>query len=59
MPHIYSALIYLGVIFDKYILSYSSKLAIEYCAGTADELCGTQNEQENIYNNVIEGDIRR
>ena len=28
-------------------------------SGTADSCYGTQNEQENTQNNVIEGDIRR
>ena len=30
-----------------------------YHAGTADSCYGTQNEQKNTQNNVIEGDIRR
>ena len=30
-----------------------------YCSGTEELVYGTQNEQENTHNNVIEGDIRR
>ena len=59
MPHISSALRDLDVIFDKYILSRSPILAGADHAGTSDSCCGTQNEQENTQNNVIEGDIRR
>ena len=58
-PHIYSALRDLGVIFDKYILSIIPILVGADRAGTADLLYGTQNEQENTQNDVIEGDIRR
>ena len=30
-----------------------------YCSGTEELVYGTQNEQENTHNNVIEGDTRR
>ena len=59
MPHIYSALRDLGVIFNKYILSSTTILEGADRSGTADSCYGTQNEQENTQNNVIEGDIRR
>ena len=59
MPQIFSALRNLGAIFDKYILSVSPVLAVADRAGTASLWYGTQNEQENTHNNVIEGDIRR
>ena len=58
-PHISSALRYLGVIFDEYILSGSSILAGADRAGTADSCYGKKNEKENTHNNVIDGDIRR
>ena len=58
-PCISSALRDLAVIFDKSILYRSTILAGADRAGTADSCHGTQNEQENTYNNVIEGDMRR
>ena len=47
------------MIFDKYIIYIYPILAGADHAGTAESCCGTQNEQENTHNNVIEGDIRR
>ena len=47
------------MIFDKSILSLSLILAGADHAGNADSCYGTQNEQKNTQNNVIEGDIRR
>ena len=47
-----------GVIFYKYILSRSHKLADEDTAGTLDSCYGTQNEQKNIQNTVIEVEIK-
>ena len=59
MPHISFALRDLGVIFDKYIWSIIPILVDSNPVVTAESCCGTQNEQENTHNNVIEGDIRR
>ena len=59
MPHIHSSLRDLGVIFDKSILFRSPILVVLYHAGTADSCYGTNNEQENIQNSLIEGYIRR
>ena len=47
-----------GVIFDKFILSSSNKLAGAYPSGTLDSCSGTQNKQKNTQNNVIEIEIR-
>ena len=47
-----------GVIFDKFILSRSHKLADADPTGTLDSCYGTQNEQKNTQNNVIESEIR-
>ena len=47
------------MIFDKSILSRSPILAGADCAGNAELYYGTQNEQENTQNNMIEVDIRR
>ena len=47
-----------GVIFDKFILSSSDKLADAYPTGTLYSRSGTQNEQKNTQNNVIEVEIR-
>ena len=58
-PHISSSLRDLGAIFDKSILSRSPVLEVADRAGTADSCYGTQNEQENTQNDVIERDIRR
>ena len=58
-PHISCALRDLGVIFDKSILSRGPALSGADRVGTSDLCYGTQNEQENTQNNVIEGDIRR
>ena len=57
--HIYSALRYSGVVFDKFILSSSPILVGAKCVGTSDSWYGAQNEQENTQNGVIEGDISR
>ena len=40
VPHAYSALRYLGVIFGKSILSSGNKLAGTYTAGTLDSCSG-------------------
>ena len=45
------------MIFDKSILYSSTILAGTDRACTADSFYGTQNEQENTQNNVIDGDI--
>ena len=47
-----------GVIFDKYILSRNHKLVDADPAGTLDSCSGTQNEQKNTHNNVIEAEIK-
>ena len=44
--------------FDKHILSRSHKLADAEPAGTLDSRSGTQNEQKNTQNTVIEVEIR-
>ena len=44
-PHVSSALRYLGVIFDEYILSSSTKFAGADPEGTLDSRYGTNNEQ--------------
>ena len=44
----------IGVIFEKYILSRSHKLADADPAGTLDSCSGAKNGQKNIQNNVIE-----
>ena len=49
---------YVGVVFDKYILSRSHKLADSDHTGTLDSCSGTQNEQKNTQNNMIEAEIR-
>ena len=46
-----------SVIFDKSILSRSHKLADADPTGTLDSCYGTQNEQKNTQNNVIEAEI--
>ena len=58
-PHIYCDLRDLGVVFDKSILSRGSVLAGADRASTSKSCYGTQNEEENTQNNVIEGDIIR
>ena len=45
---------YVGVIFEKYILFISHKLTDTYPAGNLESYYGTQNEQKNTQNNVIE-----
>ena len=57
--HISSALRYLGVIFDKSVLSRSLVLMGADYSVTEESCYGTQNEQENTQNNVIERDIIR
>ena len=47
-----------GVIFDKSILSRSHKLADADPADTLYSCSGTQNEQKNTQNTVIEVEIR-
>ena len=47
-----------GVIFDKSILSSSHKLADADPACTLDSCYGTQKEQKNTHNNMIEAEIR-
>ena len=47
-----------GVIFYISILSRSQKLADVYPPGTLDSCSGTQNEQKNTHNTVIESEIR-
>ena len=42
------------MILEKYILFRSHKMADEDPAGTLDSCYGTQNEQKNTQNNVIE-----
>ena len=49
----------IGVIFEKYILSRSHKLAGAYPAGNLDSCSGTQNEQKNTHKNVIELETRK
>ena len=49
---------YVGVIFDKYILSRGQKLADADPTGTLDLCSGTQNEQKNTQNTVIDSEIR-
>ena len=46
------------MIFDKSILSRGHKLADVEPAGTLDSCSGTQNEQKNRQNNVIEAEVR-
>ena len=46
------------MVFDVYVLSIIHKLEGVYPAGTIDSCCGTQNEQKNTQNNVIEVEIR-
>ena len=46
------------MIFEKYNLSISHKLADADPAGTLDSFSGTQNEQNNTQDNVIEVEIR-
>ena len=53
--HISSVLRYLGVIFDKSILSGSPKLAGADHVGTRDSCFGTQNQHRNVHNNEIGG----
>ena len=43
-----------GVVFDIYILYISHKLADADPAGTLDQCSGTQNEQKNTQNTLIE-----
>ena len=57
-PHISSALRDLGVIFEKSLLSSSTKLVDAYPEGALDSWSGTKNEQKNTENNVIEGETR-
>ena len=45
-PHISSALIYLGVVFYRYILSGSTKLAVGDPVVNKDSCSGTYNEQK-------------
>ena len=45
---------YVGIIFDKYILFKNLKLADADPAGTLDSFSGTQNEQKNTQNTLIE-----
>ena len=47
-----------GVIFEKYILSRSQKLVDADPTDTLDSCSGTQNEQKNTQNTVIEAEIR-
>ena len=49
---------YVGVIFDKSIISRSNKLADADSAGTLYSCSGTQNEHKNTHNTVIEDEIR-
>ena len=58
-PHTSYTFIYLGVTFDKSILSRSTILVGADRAGIEDSCYGTKNEQENAQNNVIEVYIRR
>ena len=46
------------MIYDKSILSRSRKLADAEPTGTLDSCYGTQHEQKNIQNTVIEVEIR-
>ena len=46
------------MIFNKYILSSSHKLADADPTGTLDSCYGAQNEQKNTHNTVIEAEIR-
>ena len=46
------------MIFDKSILSRSHKLSNVDPTGTLDSCSGTQNEQKNRQNNVIEAETR-
>ena len=48
----------IGVIFEKYILSRSHKLAGVEPTGALDSCSGTQNEQKNTQNNLIEVEMR-
>ena len=48
----------IGVIFEKYILSRSHKLAGAEPTGALDSCSGTQNEQKNTQNNLIEVEMR-
>ena len=57
-PHISSAFRDLDMIFDIYILSRSPIMEDEDRAGNEESCYGTQNEQENTHNHVIEGHIR-
>ena len=58
-PHIFSAMMDLGMIFHKYIWSRSPILVGVDHAVTSYSWYGTLNEHENTHNNVIEGYIRR
>ena len=57
-PHISSTLRALSVNCDTSFLSRSTILLGADCAGTADSLYGTQNEQEITQNDVVEGNMR-
>ena len=59
LPYISSDLRYLGVIFDKYILSRGPTLVVTDREDTAYLCYGAKNEHKNTQNNLIEGDIRR
>ena len=58
VPHISSALRYLGVIFEIYILSISTKLVDAEPVGNLDSCSGTKNEQKNTQNNLNEREPR-
>ena len=58
MPHISSVLRYLGVIFDKHILSSSTKLVDADPTGTSNSRYGTQSQQKNTQSTVIEAETR-
>ena len=45
------------MVFDKSILPSSHKFVDRNPAGTLDSLSGTQNEQKNTHNNLIEVEI--
>ena len=56
-PHVSSSLRDLGVIFERYIISSSPKLADVDPEGKLDSCYGTQNQQKNTQNNVIKVEI--
>ena len=46
------------MVFEIYILSIRHKLVDADLAGTLDSYSGTQNEQKNTHNNLIEVETR-